>query len=89
VIIEAVFTGVNGNHEKHKDKLRKFVSEEVLNSKDLRTKLDQDNEIEFAVKSILKYAKFVRNIFTVTGNQTPDFLKDIGLVSNRKKLIWL
>jgi hypothetical protein len=77
VIIDAVFTWVNGNDEKHKDKLRKFVSKEVLNSKDLRTKLDQDNEIEFAVKSILKYAKFVRNIFIVTDNQTPDFLKDI------------
>ena len=77
MIIDAVFTWVNGNDEKHKDKLRKFVSKEVLNSKDLRTKLDQDNEIEFAVKSILKYAKFVRNIFIVTDNQTPDFLKDI------------
>jgi hypothetical protein len=77
VVIDAVFTWVNGNDENHKDKLRKFVSEEVLNSKDLRTKLDQDNEIEFAVKSILKHAKFVRNIFIVTDNQTPDFLKDI------------
>ena len=78
MIIDAVFTWVNGNDENHKDKLRKFVSEEVLNSKDLRTKLDQDNEIEFAVKSILKYAKFVRNIFIVTDNQTPDFLKDLA-----------
>ena len=37
---------------------------------------DQVNEIEFSVKSILKYAKFIRNIYIVTDNQTPEFLKD-------------
>ena len=48
-----------------------------LSNKSVRMRYDQINEIEFSVKSILKYAKFVRNIFIVTDNQTPDFLKDI------------
>ena len=37
---------------------------------------DQVNEIEFSVKSILKYAKFIRNIYIITDNQKPEFLKD-------------
>ena len=48
----------------------------AIDSKDVRTRFDQVNEIEYAVKSVRKYAKFVRNIFIVTDNQTPDFLKN-------------
>ena len=36
----------------------------------------QINEIEYCVNSILKFAPFVRNIFIVTDDQTPDFLSD-------------
>lgn len=76
MLIDAVITWVDGNDSEHKKKVRKFISKELSNSKDIRTKLDQVDEIEFAVKSILKYAKFVRNIYIVTDNQTPVFLKD-------------
>ena len=76
MIIDVVFTWVNGNDPEHRKKLGKFISKELSESKDIRTKLDQVDEIEFAVKSILKYAKYVRNIYIVTNDQTPDFLKD-------------
>ncbi|WP_299052374.1 Stealth CR1 domain-containing protein [uncultured Polaribacter sp.] len=76
MIIDVVFTWVNGNDPNHKEKMKKFISKDLLESKDIRTKLDQVNEIEFAVKSILKYATFVRNIFIVTDNQIPNFLKN-------------
>tara|TARA_B110000503_G_scaffold104382_1_gene155695 strand:- start:1091 stop:2068 length:978 start_codon:yes stop_codon:yes gene_type:complete len=77
-VVDAVITWVNGNDPKHRQKLVHYIEDKsLLNSKSVGMRYDQVNEIEFSVKSILKYAKFVRNIFIVTDNQTPDFLKDI------------
>lgn len=77
IIVDAVITWVDGNDPKHKAKMAQFIDDqETINNKAVRMRYDQVNEIEFAVKSILKYAKFVRNIFIVTDNQTPDFLRD-------------
>jgi hypothetical protein len=77
IVVDAVITWVDGNDPVHKAKMANYIENKTsLNSKSVRMRYDQVNEIEFAVKSILKYAKFVRNIFIVTDNQTPDFLKD-------------
>lgn len=77
IIVDAVITWVDGNDPKHKAKMAQFIdNQETINNKAVRMRYDQVNEIEFAVKSILKYAKFVRNIFIVTDNQTPDFLRN-------------
>jgi len=76
-IVDAVITWVDGNDPKHKAKIQHYLKDKSsLNSKTLNMRFNQINEIEFSVKSILKYAKFVRNIFIVTDNQTPDFLKN-------------
>jgi hypothetical protein len=76
--IDAVITWVDGNDPKHREKMSKYLEDKnSLNSRTVRMRYDQVDEIEFSVKSILKYAKFVRNIFIVTDNQTPRFLKDI------------
>ena len=76
--VDAVITWVDGNDQKHREKMSKYIkNKNSLNNKSVRMRYDQVNEIEFSVKSILKYAKFVRNIFIVTDNQTPSFLKDI------------
>ncbi len=82
--VDAVITWVNGNDSKHKSKMLQYLDDkDILNSKSLRMRFDQVNEIEFAVKSILKYAKFVRNIFIVTDNQTPNFLKDKAFAAKK------
>jgi hypothetical protein len=76
--VDAVITWVNGNDQEHKQKMAGYIDDKsFLNSKSIGMRYDQVNEIEFSVKSILKYAKFVRNIYIVTDNQTPDFLKDV------------
>jgi len=78
LIVDAVITWVDGNDPKHREKMSEYLEDKnSLSNKSVRMRYDQVDEIEFAVKSILKYAKFVRNIFIVTDNQTPDFLKDI------------
>ena len=75
--IDAVIMWVDGSDPFHKAKMESYLEHtHSVNNKSLRTRYDQVNEIEFCVKSILKYAKFVRNIFIVTDNQTPNFLKD-------------
>jgi hypothetical protein len=77
LILDAVITWVDGNDPSHKAKRELYLdNKKELNNKNARMRYGQVNEIEFVVKSILKYAKFVRNIFIVTDNQTPDFLKD-------------
>ncbi|EAR12681.1 hypothetical protein PI23P_08645 [Polaribacter irgensii 23-P] len=77
-VVDAVITWVDGNDQKHKQKMAGFLeNSSFLDTKSIGMRYDQVNEIEFSVKSILKYAKFVRNIYIVTDNQTPDFLKDI------------
>ena len=77
IIVDAVITWVDGNDPIHKVKMENYtVDKTTLYKKSVRMRYDQVNEIEFAVKSILKYAKFVRYIFIVTDDQIPDFLKD-------------
>lgn len=76
-IIDAVFTWVDGNEPLHKIKMQNYIgNKKSINSKAIKMRFGQINEIEFSVKSIRKYAKFVRNIFIVTDNQTPEFLKE-------------
>ena len=77
ITIDAVITWVDGEDESHQKKINKYIKDkQKVNSIGFKTRYNQVNEIEFSVKSILKYAKFVRNIFIVTDNQVPDFLKD-------------
>lgn len=81
IVVDAVITWVDGSDPVHKSKMENYiVDKKTINNKSVRMRYDQVNEIEFCVKSILKYAKFIRNIFIVTDNQTPDFLKDIEIV---------
>ena len=73
--VDAVITWVDGNDQKHREKMSKYIkNKNSLNNKSVRTRFDQVSEIEFAVKSILKYAKFIRNIYIITDNQKPEFL---------------
>ncbi|MHB1107018.1 MAG: Stealth CR1 domain-containing protein, partial [Lutibacter sp.] len=75
--IDAVIAWVDGNDEAHLNKMTNYVEDKSkLGNQQFRTRFDQVNEIEFSVKSILKYAPFVRNIFIVSDGQTPLFLKN-------------
>lgn len=75
--IDAVLTWVDGFDPNHQKKLLKYIDDKKsIYAEGVKTRYNQVNEIEFAVKSILKYASFVRNIFIVTDNQTPSFLRN-------------
>ena len=75
--IDAVITWVNGNDPGHKAKMQPYLGKKAsVDKKTIKMRYGQINEIEYCVKSILKFAPFIRNIFIITDDQTPDFLSD-------------
>ena len=73
--IDAVILWVNGNEDKHRNKISKYVeNKSVSSSKKFRTRFDQVNEIKFTIDSILKFATYIENIYIITDEQTPEFL---------------
>lgn len=74
--IDAVILWVDGNDEKHREKMLPYIeNKDAVNSKKFRTRFDQVNEIKFTVDSLLKFASYLRNIYIITDEQTPNFLK--------------
>ena len=70
--IDAVILWVNGNEDKHRNKISKYVeNKSVSSSKKFRTRFDQVNEIKFTIDSILKFATYIENIYIITDEQTP------------------
>lgn len=73
--IDAVILWVDGNDEKHKEKMLPYiVDKKKTGTKKFKTRFSQVNEIKYTVDSILKFAPYIRNIFIVTDNQVPSFL---------------
>jgi len=74
--IDAVILWVDGNDKNHQKKMSEYLEDTTsINSTKVRTRYDQVNEIKFTVDSLLKFASYIRNIYIITDNQTPDFLK--------------
>ena len=82
--IDAVITWVDGSDKEYKKKIEKHLT----TSTNYKKQYLQANEIEYCVKSILKFAPFVRRIFIVTDNQKPSFngLEDL-IASNKVKIV--
>ncbi|WP_233188555.1 hypothetical protein [Tenacibaculum sp. SG-28] len=63
-----------------------LVDKKTLNTKKFKTRYGQIEEIKFTVDSILKYAKFIENIYIVTDNQVPSFLNTKNTSNKYKKV---
>ncbi len=75
--IDAVIAWVDGNDENHRKKLAQFVEDKsLMTSKGFLTRFNEVNEIQYCIKSIQKFAPYIRNIYIVTDEQTPAFLKE-------------
>lgn len=66
--IDAVITWVDGSEPNYQRKLKKYLND----NKTIRRQYLQANEICFCIASIIKYAPFIRKVFIVTDNQTPN-----------------
>jgi hypothetical protein len=74
--IDAVITWVEGSDPKFLQKKKKYISELERKEANHPTRFNEIGELNFVVKSILKFAPFVRKIFIVTDDQIPSFLKN-------------
>ena len=66
--IDAVITWVDGSEPNYQRKLKKYLKD----NNTIRRQYLQANEVRFCIASIIKYAPFIRKVFIVTDNQTPD-----------------
>lgn len=81
--IDAVILWVDGSDEAYFNKMLPFVEDQrLVKTKNFRTRFDQVEEIQFTVDSILKNASFIRNIYIITDNQVPSFLKNKNSLEN-------
>ncbi|MFN3754342.1 stealth family protein [Flavobacterium sp.] len=75
--IDVVILWVDGSDENHIKKLSQYIeNKSLLDKKGFLTRYLQVDEIEYCVKSIKRFAPYVRNIYIITDNQIPSFLKN-------------
>ena len=77
--IDAVITWVDGSDPAHQAKMREVLSRERLPRGTIRAGLDasrfaDNNEIEYCVRSLRRFAPWIRHIHIVTDDQCPRFL---------------
>ena len=77
ILVDAVITWVDGSD---KDLIKKKAeysnSEKESKIQNVKTRYNQVGEIEFVIKSIIKFAPFIKNIFIVTDNQSPKIIDE-------------
>lgn len=80
--IDAVITWVDGEDPSHREKRlnalkgTKKGENNTLPSGADTTRFSNNDEIKYCVHSIIRYAPWIRKIFIVTDEQTPDFLSN-------------
>ena len=75
--MDAVITWVDGSDEKLANKKTKYLSgEKESKIQNVKTRYNQVGEIEYVIKSIIKFAPFINNIFIVTDSQSPKIIDD-------------
>ena len=74
--IDLVYLWVDGNDPKWLEKRNAFIGGSVKEntSADCKGRYADNDELKYSLRSIEKYAPWIRKIFIVTDNQTPDWL---------------
>jgi hypothetical protein len=91
--IDAVITWVDGADPVHREKRLKALNDseksEVnsLPSGADKTRFSNNDEIKYCVRSIVKFAPWINNIYIITDNQKPGFLTDDYMEANNIKII--
>ncbi len=87
--IDAVITWVDGNDKAHKDKLFSYLESHHITKRPLEaapTRYNQCGEIDFCIKSIFRFAPWIRNIYLVTDAQTPPIMKHFVGTPDEKRI---
>lgn len=81
-VIDAVITWVDGNDPVHREKLNDWLSSAGMARKPFSsTRYNSIGEINYCVRSILKFAPFIRTIHIVTDNQVPQVFNDLSYLN--------
>ena len=71
--VDAVIPWVDGTELKWQNKLNKYAKTKIdFSKKKQSVRFNNIGEINFAIKSIIKHAPFIQNIFLITDGQTPN-----------------
>ena len=78
IIVDAVITWVDGNDLAWQKKINEYKEVKIdFNNQSESVRYNSIGEINIAIRSIIKFAPFVRNIFLVTDNQVPEGYNDL------------
>lgn len=85
VKIDAVIPWVNGNDVKWQKKINNHKKVKIdFNKKKESVRFNSIGEIDITIKSIIKYAPFIKNIFLVTDDQTLDSFDNLKSLARKK-----
>ncbi len=86
--IDVVITWVDGNDPKHQEKLANFLAQQGIERPEAAapTRFNECGELDYCVKSILKFAPWVRTIFIVTDNQIPPIIAKLAGTADGEKI---
>ena len=90
-IVDAVITWVDGYDEQHQQKLSRYIHDQKIERPETAapTRYNQCGEIEYCVKSLFRYAPWIRTLYIVTDAQIPSIIQQFAgtTYENRIKLI--
>ena len=87
IIVDAVITWVDGNDENWQQKINKYSKVKIdWSNKKETIRYNSIDEITIAIKSVIKHAPFVRNIFLVTDDQTPKSFEDLKIIASNQNI---
>ena len=72
--IDLVYFWVNGNDPKWIAKRQAFLADYTENEESCKGRYFDNEELKYSLRSIEKYAPWIRRIFIVTDNQVPTWL---------------
>jgi hypothetical protein len=83
--MDAVIPWVNGNDIVWQKKLNEHSTIKIdFNKEKESERFNSIGEIDMAIKSIIKYAPFLKNIYLVTDDQTPNSFEDLKKLAHYK-----
>lgn len=78
--VDAVITWVDGHDKTHQQKLTTYFAKMGIERPEAAapTRFNQCGEINYCVRSLLRFAPWIRTIFIVTDAQTPDIIQQLA-----------
>lgn len=82
--IDAIITWVDGNDVNWQHKINPYLEKKIdWSNKKETIRFQSIDEISYCVKSIIKFAPFIRNIFIVTDNQIPNSFETLNSLAKK------